>query len=244
MAQLNRQTLRNYFKRGNLPTEEHFADLIDSTVNIVDDGIDRGGESGFRLSPVGYSKKLMSFYRNMQSRQPDWHLSLNENDIPGLSLHEAGKGPRLVMKEGGHTGINTANPKHTLDVNGTVAMKSRVGTLMQGTVPGDGKWHDIVSMLDKPCAFEVMARIDGKVGSGKYALAHAIAVNTYGGRLSFGRIRKTDAYYGGFFNRLRFRWTGALFHYALQVRTSSHYGIDEKTGEPYSIQFRITGLME
>ena len=243
MALLNRQTLRNYFKKGSSPSAEHFADLIESTLNIVDDGIDRGGDSGFRISPVGYSNKLMSFYPSLQHREPDWYISINDQEVPGLSVSDATHARRLVLKEGGATGIGVANPRHALDVNGTVGMHNRVGTLHAGEVPGDGKWHDIISRLDAPSAFEVMARIDGRQGSGKYALAHAIAVNAHGGRLSFGKIRKTGAYYGSFFNRLRFRWHGELFHYSLQVRTASHYGIDERTGEPFQIRYQVSGLL-
>jgi hypothetical protein len=89
-----------------------------------------------------------------------------------------------------------------------------------------------------------MATINGKKGSGKYALAHAIALNTFGGRLSYGQIKKTSAWYGSFRNRLRFRWSGDLCNYSLQVRTSSHYGIDERNGDVFPINFQITGLLE
>jgi len=54
MALLNRQSLINYFKKGSAPTERHFADLIESTVNIVDDGISREGGDGFKVTPVGF----------------------------------------------------------------------------------------------------------------------------------------------------------------------------------------------
>jgi hypothetical protein len=244
MALLNRQTLRNYFKKGSIPTAEQFSDLIDSTLNIVDDGIDRSGDNGFRISPVGYSKRLMSFYPNLRDRDPEWYFSLDQDELPGFSVRDADNAPRLVLRSGSGVGIGIANPEHELDVDGTVAMHRRLGSLRQGTVPGDAKWHDIIPDLDKPCAFEVVTRIDGRQGSGKYAIAHAIAVNTYGGSLSFGSIRRTAAHYGSFFNRLRFRWHGELYRYALQVRTASHYGIDERTGEPFPIRYRVTGLID
>ena len=38
MALINRQTLKNYFKKGGFATEKHFVDLIDSSLNVVDDG--------------------------------------------------------------------------------------------------------------------------------------------------------------------------------------------------------------
>ena len=34
----DRQTLKSYFKKGCIPTEEQFAELIDSVPNITDDG--------------------------------------------------------------------------------------------------------------------------------------------------------------------------------------------------------------
>ena len=37
MERKDRQTLKSYFKKGTVPTEDHFASLIDSVPNIVDD---------------------------------------------------------------------------------------------------------------------------------------------------------------------------------------------------------------
>ena len=33
----NRETLKNFFRQGSLPTEEHFGDLIDSTLAAARD---------------------------------------------------------------------------------------------------------------------------------------------------------------------------------------------------------------
>ena len=39
MAQQSRTTLKSYFETGDIPTESQFADLIDSMINIPDDGL-------------------------------------------------------------------------------------------------------------------------------------------------------------------------------------------------------------
>ena len=38
MSRQNRTTLKSYFSTGTRPTQEHFADLIDSNLNLMDDG--------------------------------------------------------------------------------------------------------------------------------------------------------------------------------------------------------------
>lgn len=44
MPRTNRNTLKEYFKRGSMPNQKHFYELIDSMVNISDDGIDKNPE--------------------------------------------------------------------------------------------------------------------------------------------------------------------------------------------------------
>ena len=47
MSQQNRTTLKNYFRTGQRPTQEQFTDMIDSSLNLTDDGIfDDGGNLG------------------------------------------------------------------------------------------------------------------------------------------------------------------------------------------------------
>lgn len=41
MPRTNRNTLKEYFKCGSMPNQKHFYELIDSMVNISDDGIDK-----------------------------------------------------------------------------------------------------------------------------------------------------------------------------------------------------------
>jgi hypothetical protein len=243
MALLNRQSLINYFKKGSAPSEKHFADLIESTINIVEDGISRDGENGFRITPVGRSKRLISFYKNFKQLKPEWSINLEKEGLSGLTIQQEENTPALVFKSGGNIGVGIENPKSKLDVDGYVTAKGRIGSYLSGQVAGDGKWHNLVENLKEPCAYELMLRIDGAKGSGRYALAHVIALNTFGGRASTGNIKKTRAYYGSFFNRLRFRWSGSLYNYSLQVKTARHFGLDPNTGEPYPIRFSISDLL-
>jgi hypothetical protein len=246
MALLNRQSLINYFKKGSAPSERHFADLIESTVNIVDDGISREGENGFRITPIGRSKRLISFYKNFKQIHPEWSINLDKEQNGGLAFQEEEKKPLLVLKNGGNVGIDEENPKSKLDVNGVITSKGRVSSLLVGEVPGDGKWHTMIDELKEPCAFEMVVKIDGEKGSGRYAIAHLIALNTYGGSSSYGKINLTNSHYGGGYfsrNKLEFRWSGSLYNYCLQVKTGRHYGLNPTSGEPYPIKFSIGSLL-
>ena len=242
MALINRQTLKNYFKKGGFATEKHFVDLIDSSLNVVDDGISIQREHGLKISPIGFSSKLISFFRKSTQKSPEFSFELDQANAPGLSVQGDNDKSIIKVKKEGLVGINTLDPKYTFDVNGTVGMGSRVGTHAIGSVPGDGSWHSILSNLDGVNGYEVTANIKGKSGSGRYSIAHAIALSTFGGRSSRNKIKTTVASYGSFFYKISFRWYGDVHNYELQVKTSRHFGIDEKTGSPFPISFNVVKL--
>ena len=51
MPRTNRNTLKEYFKRGSMPNQKHFYELIDSMVNIYRRRIDKNPDDGLRLAP-------------------------------------------------------------------------------------------------------------------------------------------------------------------------------------------------
>lgn len=53
MAQRNRTALKAFFETGDVPDEGEFSDLIDSTLNIIDDGILLGGEDNITAHAGG-----------------------------------------------------------------------------------------------------------------------------------------------------------------------------------------------
>ena len=86
-----------------------------------------------------------------------------------------------------------------------------------------------------------MAFVAGKKGRGKYALAHILALSTYGN--SRNVVKCTQAYYGWFINKISARWVGKVKDYSLELRTRSHYGLNEE-GDPFEIEYQVTKLWE
>lgn len=91
----NRKELKDYFKRGAMPTEESFANLIESVVNRRDDGFEKSPEAGMMLAANEDFRRLLSLYKDMRRLQEDapaWLLELlqSESQAPsaGLSFSE------------------------------------------------------------------------------------------------------------------------------------------------------------
>ncbi|MEM9819416.1 MAG: hypothetical protein AAF985_00030 [Bacteroidota bacterium] len=242
MALLNRETLKSFFSKGTSPSEEHFAELIDSSVNKIDDGFAKSIEEGLQLAPQGQSAKVMSLYYNQVDEQADWQISLpNKDGEKGFKIQNREGQSALFVNNKAQVGIQTIQPHHALEVNGFTGTRGRVGTFFKGKVPGDGKWRNLLVRLDQPQIYEVVARIDGAPKSGKYAIAHAIAACTYGGGRN--KIRMTQSHYSWFFDKLQMRWKEEGNGLRLQIRTRGHYGEDANE-KPYFIKFHITQLWD
>lgn len=65
---------------------------------------------------------------------------------------------------------------------------------------------------------------------------HAHALSTFG--KSHHKIRKTQAHYGWFWNKIDIRFTGSTYNYKLQLRTRSNYG------PGHMINYHITKLWD
>ena len=237
----NRETLRNYFGDGKLPTRYHFGDLIDSMLNMSDEGFRKSAENGLEVStPVGHDA-LLSFYRDQRPKSALWSIGYGGGHdmlhfAPGASSAARGREPVLALDANARVGVNTGTPRHALDVAGVVASQGRRGTYQRAEpvpVLADGHWHDLTDTLTGCQAFEVMAGA-GHPGEGRYGLLHAIALNTYNptaGWLDFlsrkKRITPHHAYYGRRCDKLQLRWEGSSGKnaaYRLRIRTGCNYG--------------------
>lgn len=75
----NRNTLKGYFKKGDIPTEEQFAELIDSTLNLVEDEQVIRTDTGWAFYPTPDGSLDIGLYTERPAtgaEQPVWSLSV------------------------------------------------------------------------------------------------------------------------------------------------------------------------
>lgn len=236
MSIIERNKLKKSFEAGSIPNQEDFDNLIDSFVHKEDSGF-VSQEQGLRLAPHGKNDQLVTFFENISDFHEKWSLEKKTTDNKNFSLNFLNKNRDTILSitEEKKVGINTSNPKTTLDVEGTISARSRVGTYTDGKVPADGNWYVIVPNLNECNAFEIVAKAS-KQGKGLHSMIHAIALSTFG--KSSNKIRITDAYYGSFLNKIDLRWQGETFNYNLQIRTRLNYG------EECFIKYHVTSLWD
>jgi hypothetical protein len=215
----DREQLKSFFKKGNLPSESAFAKLIDSTFNIAEDKLDIN-EDGIMIYPSDNGEeKLLSFFEDKDDAEAMWSLFISKTKEGGIYIQKTGNIKNknnaqddidepavFIQKNEGKVGLGTSTPDQKLDVKGFVASEGRVGNYKEGELDADGYWHNIFK--DKPLtgsnAFEIMAYAEGKEGDGKYALMHAITISTFGN--SKPKITKTSACFGNNWNKIDIRW--------------------------------------
>lgn len=242
MALRNRKTIKNFFRKGTIPTESSFEDMVDSMVNIIDDGFLKNSDEGLMLSPTGDSDRLVTFYKNIEFKNPAWSFELGpDKDASGFNIKDQQQETRFFIHPSGNVGIDTVKPRARLEVNGFVGSDGRLGTHHIGEVDAKGSWQDLLKDIKGCVALEIVARAGGKQGAGKYALMHCIAITTYGN--SRQKIKKVQAYYGGFWHKMAIRWkeyknSDNTTGIGLQIKTRSNYGEGSK------IRFHITKLWD
>ncbi len=256
MPEYTRHDLRRQFQGGYVQNAIH--NLIDSTLNISEDGMSISQDYGLALTPKGSSKKLISFFENINNRaNPLWGIGLTSTDkkVAGLNILE-GETSRLFIQNGGKIGVNNENPRCTFDVNGLIATKGIIGSYASGLVDADGKWHAVPGLRNlKGCqALEVFAHInDIDETGGRFALTYAILLMSNGhkgGQITKIRTSVEAAsrwLWGRFFNKIKFRWqleenTDVEERYRVEIRTRTHYGM--KNGEPKKIFYRVRKMWD
>lgn len=220
MAKTNRRTLKEYFGKGKKPDSGQFADLIDSMLNIVDDGFNKSAERGLQLSPLDDEGAVMEIRRNILDNEPAWIVALGKGGE--LNIHRGlEEEPMVSLFQDGKIVLGTKD-RIELEINGTVRADSFTGNYLKGQVLANGQWQNI-GELEYGCIGYQIEAACGLKGKGRYALAEATAIHCFGKHPS---IHSSHSWFGSRFNRIQFRWYSEGLNCRLQVRTRSDYGED------------------
>lgn len=224
MAIRNRDTLKKSFSEGQRPTEDDFRNLIDSTVNILDDGFSKNAQTGIRLAPLSEEEgTMLTFLQNFADETSRWEVSVvNFHDLKISKVTGKDRQQLLVMKDNGDIELGCEGKQ--VSIIGTLDVTQRKGNFVEASIPADGKWHDVTEDLEGICALEIVS-VYGKKNTGKHGVLIAQATHCFGSR---ARIRRVRSHYGSFGNRIKIRWVRSKNNLGcrLQLRTRFFLGDD------------------
>ncbi|MGA1870242.1 MAG: hypothetical protein ACMUJM_17020 [bacterium] len=117
MPSKKREELYDLFATGNKPTQDDFADLIDSMINIAEDGIG-ASEKGKPMEIIeqGLNRRFLDFSSSKDT--PTWRINAQSEDGERNGLNfSSNNSSRLFMKrEDRAIGINNDDPQATLHI--------------------------------------------------------------------------------------------------------------------------------
>jgi hypothetical protein len=117
MGSKNREELYKLFKTGNKPTEADFADLIDSMVNLAQDGIGVSGNGEpMELIQQGNNHRWLDFSSSQDN--PVWRINAQSAaGVNGLNVATADNTSRLyIQRETGCVGVGNDAPEARLHI--------------------------------------------------------------------------------------------------------------------------------
>ncbi|UII31366.1 tail fiber protein [Fulvivirga ulvae] len=127
----NRSELKNHFLKNKIPTQEHFAQLVDAGINQAEDGIAKVQGSPLALQAEGEevgTQGILDLYTDFSKKSAEWSLNLNPRVDPlepdtnqrGLNIKDkSGKSRLFIRLEDGKVGIGTIEPESKLTIHGS-----------------------------------------------------------------------------------------------------------------------------
>lgn len=123
----NRSTLKDYFKKGAIPTEANFADLIDSMLNQEEDAIAKLPNDPLKITAIGVDEALINFYRIEKNEEKlSWQVKQKPGGKSGLSIADTTSTRLFIENATGSIGVGTTTPKQLLDVRGKMNIENGV----------------------------------------------------------------------------------------------------------------------
>lgn len=259
MSKQTRNTLKNYFEVGRKPSQKAFEDLIDSNLNMIDEGIRKTPKEGLALSQLK-TGKLLTLDKKDASGQ-SWSVSLDEANNILVSLDEAnnigigmrGASPVVQLSPDGEIRINgdalklspisgnETEKTNDFNVNGWSTSTGRRGNFQtKGIAPpkADGQWHDLITDISGCQCFEVMAGAKNP-GKDKYALVHAVAMNAENPESIFNRyFKKSNIFIDFFRSKKKIRTSHAYYNQKCDKLRLRWVTPDPERSNLYSLQIK------
>lgn len=215
MGRKDRETLIDYFKKGNIPTEDHFKDLIESSPNFVDDDCNNNSNS-VTLFPFVQSSELGDIEEEAVA---GWYTYLEQcHDRLQIKHHDQ---PVLNISKTGIGEINKEASVYELDFKGIIKAEKIVTAHISGTVAADRKWHPLVEDITENKLFKIVAAI-GSEDNGDLALIHAYASICRGGR-KISCCQKKSFWWG---DKIKLKWQKRDGAFDLMIRSYRSFAKD------------------
>ena len=222
----DRNTLKEYFQTGNIPSAEQFAQLIDSVPNILDDRCEKKEKEISQLFPKEKGEAFASIYAaepTSQSDKPYWYLHLNEHE-------------ELEVRNKANEAVITIEQNKKVTMHGS--SKSEGGETEYMKIPADGKWHDLpveaaATHIHSGCrVYQLFASYND---TQKYSYAMCEAVVSHKNQKGC-KIASSQKHWWGWSGQIKLRWYLYDDQLFLQMRSKGN-----KKGVE-SIYYQITEL--
>lgn len=218
----DRKTLKEYFKKGKIPTEGQFAELIDSVPNRLEDGQVVGTATGWAFYPRKSGRLDIGLHTvapDDEAVRPVWSVAVtpekkliisNEN---GEAVVEAAQDKSLLL-HGSLTVENNVTAQAFLSKGGGVETPGK-----EVTLPADKQWYDLpldaFDVNDGCRVYSVYASYYERViGFCQLTRITALRLDSME-----QRIESSQKHWWGWSGGIRFRWQTRDGKNCLQMRT-------------------------
>ena len=181
----NTSELKGYFQTGAIPTEEHYAFLIDAGLNQADMGVARTTGEPLSIQAEGIPtgpQAVLQFFTHFSDAAPKWGLNMNPSGgTAGLNIHDVTGSSRFFIKESdGNIGLGTMNPTAELEVSGQIKMTGGspgVGKILTSDAEGLASWGEAPGARWEKNNDDTAYYTAGHIGIGTTAPADLLDVN-------------------------------------------------------------------
>lgn len=212
MDRKDRHTLKSYFQKGDVPTEEQFAELIDSVPNIVDDGEAVRTEDGWALYPRKGGKMGVSLHE-AEDEPAVWTLTLTSDK--GLTIENEAGEALLELKQDKNIVLHASVQQ---EGGGDEPEPDPQDYLV---IEADKKWatlKEITDIKESSRVYTVMALYrDREFGICKLTRAIAICLNNVE-----QWVESPRKHWWGWSGYIRLRWQADRDKTYLQIRSTSN----------------------